>query len=189
MKKTILTLGTALALSGVLTGCNADRGAYNNNPNAPRNVTYRTDDRYNPDYTNRQATDYRNPGTVRNDNVNNGMRTNRSLAKRIADRANRVAGVDRTHVVVTPGRVLIGLDLAKGVKKTNVDQDVRSAVRPLTGNRDVYVSSDIKLVRRITNVETNVNAGAGTREVRSDITGIIDDLSNAIKRPFQNNSK
>ncbi|RYM06835.1 sporulation protein [Sporolactobacillus sp. THM7-7] len=204
MKRALLAFGTALTVSGVLTGCDLNNAA--NDPRSPRDVTYRTDDRFTDrdnrqnltDRDNRQnLTNRENPDTVRDNRDNrNGFqdnRTDRALAKRIADRANKVEGVDRSHVVATANRVLVGIDPKNGrAENANLDEEVRSAVQPMAGNRDVYVSSDINLVRRIADVEADINAnagGEGAREVRSDILGIIDDLTNAIRRPFENNTR
>lgn len=213
LKKVISALGIALAVSGILSGCRADHAAYYN-PNAPRDVNYRVDNRYNPNAANPNVANPNatnpnaaNPNTS-NPNVTNpnptgftnmdqtnpynrpGYKSDQSLAKKIADRANAVGGIARAHVVVTRDNVAIGAIPERGrTDMANLRKKIQSAVQPLVGNRTVYVSTDNRYVQRITAAETNFNAGKGAREVRSDIVGIIDDLSRAVKRPFQNNSK
>ncbi|GAY78397.1 YhcN/YlaJ family sporulation lipoprotein [Sporolactobacillus inulinus] len=185
MKKAVLKLGTVLSLGAFLAGCQADNAA-NNNPNvAPRDVNYRTG--YNnpntaPDYTN-----FNNPNGPRANQMNYGDQ--RRLAKRIADRAASVDGVDQAHVLVTGNTVAIGAVPEKNDDVANLRKQIRLQVKPLAGDREVLVSTDDRYVKRITATEADFNAGKGTREVRSDIVGIIDDLTNAVKRPFENNSR
>lgn len=198
MKKTLLTLCSALFLSGMLAGCNWDDDNNANNDNRqPRNVTYRADDQADRNERNGDGLNLVGPDNADNagDVNRNGTTANqdRGLSKKIADRANKVDGVDRAHVVATDDRVLIGLDRAEaaGDNNANLDEEVRSAVQPLAGDRDVYVSSDENLVKRITDVEAdlNTNGNEGANEVRSDVLGIIDDLTKAIRRPFENNER
>ncbi|MCO7126416.1 YhcN/YlaJ family sporulation lipoprotein [Sporolactobacillus shoreicorticis] len=191
MKKAIAKLGTVLTLSALLAGCQADNAAYNR-PNAPRDVNYRTG--YNNPNSNAvppTAPDYNNLSGDTNNQVNQlSYGDQKKLANRIADRAASVDGVDEAHVLVSGNNVAIGAVLDKGRNdRANLRKKIRLAVLPLAGGREVLVSTDSRYVKRITATEATFNAGKATREVRSDIVGIIDDLANAVKRPFENNSK
>lgn len=184
MKKAVLALSAILTIGGILPGCGAYNSAYNN-PNAPRNVTYRNNPNttypVNPNYNTTEQ-------TYRTDR--NGYRNDRLLAKKIADKANAVSGVSNAYVVVNNGNVLVGIVPDKTVTNTGaLTNKVKAAVRPLTGNRTIYVTTDNRYIQRIRRAATNFNTGKGMREVSADITGIIDDLARALKRPFQNNSK
>ncbi|WP_353948066.1 YhcN/YlaJ family sporulation lipoprotein [Sporolactobacillus sp. Y61] len=193
MKRTLLTMGSVLTLSGVLFGCQPDNAAYDKNRDGMRNVTFRTADQNDRNFTN-------DPGTP--DNVNNNMAQDRSqgrpgygqerrLAQRIAQRADAVPGVDRAHAIVSRNNVAVGVVPENaGTNNEDVEKKVRAAIKPITGDRRVYVTSDTRYVNRITTAETNFNAGRrGMREAGADITGIIDDLANALKRPFENNDR
>lgn len=191
VKKAIAKLGTVLTLSALLAGCQADNAAYNR-PNAPRDVNYRTG--YNNPNSNAvppTSPDYSNLSGDTNNQVNQlSYGDQKKLANRIADRAASVDGVDEAHVLVSGNSVAIGAVPDKGQNdRANLRKKIRLAVLPLAGGREVLVSTDSRYVKRITATETTFNAGKATREVRSDIVGIIDDLTNAVKRPFENNSK
>lgn len=183
MKKAILALSAALAIGGILPGCGAGNAAYNN-PNTPRNVTYRN----NPNTAYPYQPENVNMDTNRQDRTN--YPNERRLAKKIADRANTVKGVGSAYAVVSRNNVLVGAVPANThANNSGLASKVRDAIKPLAGNRTVYVTTDNRYIQRIKTDAANFNAGKGTREVRSDIVGIIDDLSRALKRPFQNNSK
>ncbi|EST13679.1 YhcN/YlaJ family sporulation lipoprotein [Sporolactobacillus laevolacticus] len=188
MKKVIMTLGTVLTMSGLLAGCGANNAAYNR-PTAPRNVNYQTG--YNYPYNNPNAVPAPNYTGYNNNQVNQmSYQDERDLAKRIANRADSVSGVKKAHVLVNGNTVVVGAIPESGVTdKANLRKKVRLAVLPLAGNRQVLVSTDKRYLKRITATETTFNAGKATREARSDVVGIINDLSKALKRPFQNNTK
>ncbi|MFT8318376.1 MAG: YhcN/YlaJ family sporulation lipoprotein [Sporolactobacillus sp.] len=183
MKKTVLALGAALTMSGVLAGCGSNNAAYEN-PNGTQNVTYRTHSTA-PNSTMPNAGNQINqvPTTYQ-------MNSDKRLSKRIADQAAAVNGVKRAHVVVNNNNVLIGLEADQSVNRLGaLRKSVHDAVKPLARHRHVYITTDRRYVTKITNLETRFNAGKGMNEFRSDVVGIINDLSNAVKRPFQNNSK
>lgn len=141
---------------------------------------------------NPNATVPNTPGTDLNatDQGNRIYGQERSLAKKIADRANSVPGVDQAHAVVSRKNVAIGaVPEDADANRTDLENKIRSAVKPLTSGKKVYVTTDDRYVNRITTAETNFNAGKGMREVGADISGIINDLARALQRPFQNNSK
>ncbi|MDD9147681.1 YhcN/YlaJ family sporulation lipoprotein [Sporolactobacillus sp. CQH2019] len=193
MKKAMSALGIMLMATGIFSGCRADNAA-NYNPNAPRDINYRVD-RYSSNAavtpnpitsapTNYNATTRTNPANHLN------VQSDRKLAKKIANKAKTVKGIAQAHVIVTNDSVVIGAVPDRGRTDTaKLRKEIVSAVRSLAGKRSVYVSTDNRYVQRITAVEANFNAGKGMREARADVVGIIDDLSRAVKRPFQNNTK
>ncbi|WP_010630320.1 YhcN/YlaJ family sporulation lipoprotein [Sporolactobacillus vineae] len=187
MKRAVLALSAVLTFGSILPGCGYGNAAYNN-PNPPRNVSYQP----NPNMTN-PGNPYV-PNNVTNENYRvagqNNYRSDRRLVKKIADLANGVPGVSRAYTVVNANNVAVGVVPEKGQKNLQtLRKKVTDTVKPEAGNRTVYVTTDRRYLGRVQTAAANFNAGKGLREVRTDITGIIDDLANALKRPFQNNSK
>jgi YhcN/YlaJ family sporulation lipoprotein len=183
----VLALSAVLTFGSILPGCGYGNAA-DNNPNPPRNVTYQT----NPNATN-PGNPYV-PNNVTNENYRmagqNGYRSDQRLAKKIADVANGVPGVSRAYTVVNANNVAVGIVPEKGQKNLRALRDkVTNTVKPEAGNRTVYVTTDRRYLGRVERASANFNTGKGLNEVRTDITGIIDDLAHALKRPFQNNSK
>mgnify|MGYP000331143293 CR=1 FL=1 len=185
MKKTLLGMGAALTLSGMLVGCGTYDNAATNRSNpqrAQQNVNYQ------PNAAQPPAGQPTTPDNAGMSQPTGRYNADRRLARRVAAKADTVKGVDRAHVVVNGKNVLVGAVADKNTDRKQLGNQVKAAVRPLVGNRDVYVTTDRRYLNRITALEPNFNAGRGMREVSTDITGIIDDLSNALKRPFQNNT-
>lgn len=189
MKKVVMTLGAVLTMTGVLAGCGAN-SAYQT-PNGTQNVTYRTNSTVpNTSYVPNANSTVPYYSTQQPNIMQESYTTDKALSKQIADRAASISGVSKAHVVVSRNNVLIGLEADSTTTQLKaLRKSVYLAVKPLAGGRHVYITTDRRYVTKITNLETRFNAGKGMREFRSDVTGIIDDLSRALKRPFQNNAK
>lgn len=189
LKRAVLALGTVLTFGSILPGCGYGNAAYNN-PNPPRNISYQP----GPYGTNPYSANPNVPNTITNENYRtagqNAYRSDRHLAKKIADLANGVPGVSRAYAVVNVNNVAVGIVPEKGQKDLQaLREKVTDTVKPESGNRTVYVTTDRQYLGRVQTAAANFNAGKGVREARADITGIIDDLARALKRPFQNNTK
>lgn len=207
MKKSLLTLSTALIATSILAGCNnANPGnGVNNNAMGPRKVGYYTDqnraNRYNDmAINNRNATP--NPNDINNatpnnmndmnnvNNVNNGG-YNSALANQIKNRVTGLSGVNNASVLVNGNNVIVGVNTNNNNTNNNqaLEQQIISTVKGVAGNKKVQVVTDKNMVQRIGNVNDRINNGSAANEVQSDIRAILNDLGDAVQRPFQNNAK
>ncbi|MFC7393206.1 YhcN/YlaJ family sporulation lipoprotein [Scopulibacillus cellulosilyticus] len=190
MKKTILTLSTALMFSGALVGCAANNaaGPNPNRNNNMRNVGYYT----NPARNNVNNYPYVADRT-RNDDYGINDRDMRyanqnNTATKIAKKVSRINGVEDAHVLVRGNTVIVGVNATKGsLKNPDFINDVTKTAQQYAPGKDVRVTTDRNIVKRIQNVNYRLRTGGTWNEVSSDVTGIINDLGNAAKRPFQNN--
>ncbi|MFC4618135.1 YhcN/YlaJ family sporulation lipoprotein [Camelliibacillus cellulosilyticus] len=198
MKKTLLTLTTGLMAAGLLTGC----GTANNNDGTRtgmKNVGYYTNHgtpRYrNPVNNNYNAANY--PTENVRENINKQRVNNKTIAydtelsRRIASHVTRLSGVKDASVLVNGNTVIVGVTPKANVRNTQtLDEQVRTVAKGFARDKQIRVVTDRNIVRRIANVNARMDNGtAGTREIRSDIQGIINDIANAAKRPFQNNAR
>lgn len=200
MNKTIASLSAALLISTTLAGCGANhRGALGNRNgirpigyfNGQNNVRYQDRLGYNRSLNNNP-----NPRIGNRTNYNyNGQqakgtghhpRKHAIQARTIAQRVASLKNIENTSVVVTDNDVLVGVkthDKNIGAIKNSIRKTVQGVVK----NKRIYVTANPRMYNRIQNVRNNLNAGGTLNEVSSDVTGIINDLANAAKRPFQNN--
>lgn len=197
-------------VSGVLVGCNAGNDEAGNGSNAGmRDVGYYTDQnrgnnnadnpntRHNMRNVNDRLNNNGNPANNNNDNLannngnaNNYYNNNKTMADNIADQVSDMGGIKDAHVLINGDTVIVGVNETKKAANTQgLQQKVRTIVNSYTHDKQVKVVTDKDLVQRISDVNDNVANGQGTNEVRSDITGIINDIGDAAKRPFQNNNK
>ncbi|GGH85808.1 lipoprotein YhcN [Pullulanibacillus pueri] len=198
MKKTLSLLSTGLMAVGLVTGCGADNdrnGAMGDN-NALRNVGYYTD-RANPDDVTRNDVNDNNASLQNNRNGNdyNNVNNNGSVAgdsdlsRRIASQVARLNNVNDASAFTNGNTVVIGATLDKDVQnQQEVEQAIRSTAKNIARDKQVRVVTDKDMVDRISNINDRLDNGTPLDEVRSDITGVLDDLGDAVKRPFQNNA-
>ncbi|HEX7064315.1 MAG TPA: YhcN/YlaJ family sporulation lipoprotein [Bacillales bacterium] len=126
-----------------------------------------------------------NNGMGMMDGDNNHERQAQAIANKLAD----MKSIENTSVVVTDDNVLVGIKTHdRGVTK-NLKSSVRRTVQGMVQGKDIHVATNPKMYNRIKNVSNNLQDGDGLNEVNSDVRGIINDLGDAAKRPFQNNNR
>lgn len=121
--------------------------------------------------------------------MNNGNNNHEQQAQVIADKLADMNNVENTTVVVTDDNVLVGVKTHDGGVSKHFKSTIRRTVQGVVNNKDIHVTTNAKMYNRIQNVNNNLDDGDGLNEVGSDINGIINDLGDAAKRPFQNNNK
>ncbi|WKB36851.1 YhcN/YlaJ family sporulation lipoprotein [Terrilactibacillus sp. S3-3] len=159
MKKTVIAIGAALSISGVLAGCGATNTAA---PNAAtdnvrmRNVGYYTDQGLNyrdarlQTYRNAQHADRFNQGVGRDTNnvapytePLSYESSNTALARRIATRVDQIKGIRSSQVIVTRQRVVVGANVSNRAANTpKLHRQIKSAVTPYAAGRTIQITTD-----------------------------------------------
>lgn len=213
MKTTVASLSAALLLSTALVGCgtngNNNAANPNNGTNGTRSIGYHSGNgtgtmnnvrNNNPGYHNRtgynnqNVNNNRERGNANNGNYNNAnhnaVNAHTRHAQRIADKVANMKNVEHASAVVTDNDVVVGIDTNDNGVTKNMQSKIRKSLQNKIGGKNLHVTSDPKMYNRIKNASNNLQTGArkGTNEVSSDVRGIINDLGNAAKRPFENNS-
>ncbi|MGG1686226.1 YhcN/YlaJ family sporulation lipoprotein [Pseudalkalibacillus sp. NRS-1564] len=207
MKKTVLTLSTMM-LAGGLIGCTADNEAMDTRYNdSARPIGYYTSEDNNGDYREGAVTDmidrdYSNgvkapdkkqidkrngmngPGYMRTDNNYSGY--DNELSTRLAKRINKLKNVDDARVIVYGDQIMIAVD-TNDQNDADVKDKVRGEVAKVTKQKNVSISTDENVFGRMGDVNNRLEDGDGFEEVQADVNGILDDIGNAAKRPFENN--
>lgn len=207
MRKTALTLSTMM-LAGGLIGCTADNEAMDTRYNdSQRPIGYYTSEDNNRDYREGAFTDmidrdYANgvkapdekqidkrngmngPGYYRSGENYSGYDNN--LSKRLEKRVNKVKSVKDARVIVYGDQIMIGVDTNSNDRDA-VKDDVRSEVAKLAKQKNVSISTDKDVYKRMNRVEDRLENGDGFEEVQADVNGILNDISSAVQRPFTNN--
>jgi len=195
MNKTFTLFSTGLMAVGLMTGCGMNKD--NNNAmggHGIRNVGYHANQHRSHVMPGNNMND-NNAALNNNRNVNdvndNGSNTaDSALSHRIASHVARLNKVNNASVFINGHTVVIGVTLDKSVRhKQGVEQSIRSTAKQMAPNKNIQVVTDRKMVNRIADVSDRLDNGTPMKEVRSDISGIINDLGNALQRPFQNNAK
>ncbi len=200
-----MVIASAVFLTGALTACNAD-------DNEALDTRYDNDTRPIGYYTNEgtnqgdrgegpitQIADQdgdrneigendqnnRTQNNQDNNNINYADGYEGELAQKIANKVKKMENVDDARVVISEENVLVGVDT-----NDRNDQDVKEKVQnevQKSTKKNVQVSTDENMFTRIRDVDNNLRNGDGFNEVESDVTGIMNDLGDAVQRPFENN--
>ncbi len=136
----------------------------------------------NPQNYNRRAT-FENRG-----NVGYYDGTDRQLARKISERVKAIKGIRDARTIVYGNQIVVGVN-SKADNNKGIDKKVKAAIRDIAQTQNVTVVTDNKMFERIRNVDDHLRNGNGINEVQADINGILNDLGNAISRPFQNNAR
>ncbi|WP_349408010.1 YhcN/YlaJ family sporulation lipoprotein [Pseudalkalibacillus sp. SCS-8] len=187
MKK-FMALTSVLLLTGALTACNGDdnEALDTRYDNDTRPIGYYTNDGQNNGPMTRIADRDRDRNDLDMNEINYADDYNGSdLARRISKKVNKMDDVDDARVVVSGDTVLIGVD-TNDRNDRNVRSEVKNAVQKMT-DKNVRVTTDEDMFTRIRDVDNDLRDGNGFEEARSDIEAIMDDLGDALQRPFQNN--
>ncbi|MFT8871506.1 MAG: YhcN/YlaJ family sporulation lipoprotein [Sporolactobacillus sp.] len=182
MKKTILTVGGILILSGMLGGCTANDAAEHQSQHI-QHVNYRgTSSIINQNYA----------GNATNSNTlsNNRFVDYQKHATVIADRATKTSGVNHAYVVVSMNNVLIGLQADRSVVHLKeLRKAVRRSVKPIAGKRHIYVTTDARYVSQINDLQKQLTSKRGWQNLRGNANRTVDDLARLIAHPFQHASR
>ncbi|MDQ0481458.1 YhcN/YlaJ family sporulation lipoprotein [Guptibacillus hwajinpoensis] len=207
MRKSILTLSTMM-LAGGLIGCTADDEAMDTRYNdSSRPIGYYTSEDNNGDYREGAVTDmidrdYANgvkapdkeqmdrrngmngPGYMRTDDNYSGY--DNELSNRLSDRIEKLKNVEDARVIVYGDQIMIAVD-TNDRNDADVKDSVRSEVAKVTKQKNISISTDEDVFGRMGDVNNRLEDGNGFEEVQSDVNGILNDIGNAAKRPFENN--
>ncbi|MDQ0258118.1 hypothetical protein J2S74_005584 [Evansella vedderi] len=202
MKKYALSLAAAGLLVSGLAGC----GDVNDNDMNDNATGFTTNQGYGTGTTGYGYNNYGRPqgdlydGTRDNDNFGFNRGTGRTgvtgqartgayfdteegqLATRI-NNSIRGENIRDSRVLVHGNDVVIGVD-ADG-DTNELDRNLRNRVGGLAGGRNVHVVTDRDQVRNIRDMDDRLRAGEAFEEIGATFTDMLNDLGNAVQRPFQ----
>ncbi|SDH56813.1 sporulation lipoprotein, YhcN/YlaJ family [Alteribacillus persepolensis] len=128
-----------------------------------------------------------NDGNQMNDRTGN-QGNNQQEAEEIANKVENIDGVDDSRVIVRDNDILIGVDTYEdGEKADRMADKIKRQVEKNAGDgKNVYVTTDEEQYGNIQEIDNNLQNGMGLNEAGDTINAMIEDLSNAAQRPFEN---
>ncbi len=112
---------------------------------------------------------------------------NGHLVRKISKRASKVKNVEDARVIVTDDNVLVAVDTNDNNNRNNIQNEVKNAIQPLVGNRNINVVTDEGTFTRVRNIDNNIRNGNKRETIDADIKDLFDNIGNTIKEPFTNN--
>ncbi|MGC5325559.1 YhcN/YlaJ family sporulation lipoprotein [Brevibacillus sp. SYSU BS000544] len=123
------------------------------------------------------------------------------LAKKVAQAADNVPGVDGATSVVRGNEVVVGINTrvsnTTATQQTVIERQVHSAVRAIAPNHHIRVTSDATMVTRIRTLASNITGygkemttgpntvGANLANAGNDFMALVRDLGRTATAPFR----
>lgn len=104
-------------------------------------------------------------------------------AQQIANRVERVNGVEDCRVIVHDDDVVVGVETDGNMNQ--VQQEVERTVKGLTDGKNVRVVTDSDAVNRIRTMDDQLRTGTAFDEIGATFTDMLGDLGRAVQRPFE----
>jgi YhcN/YlaJ family sporulation lipoprotein len=190
----VKTFTFALLCTG-LAACTGVNQSQDKNDNDTRPIGYYSnegDNRGDLDRSKGPITDMADRNT-KDHNATYHEDYNGALADRIANKVNKIKGVDDAHVILEDNTVIVGVDTSDQRREQLINK-VSDTVKKIAPDHDVKVTTDKRMNARIKSVENDLRDGRAYSEVDTDVRGIMNDivatgsnLGNDIKRPFEKN--
>lgn len=168
------------------TNNNGMRGMNNNDMNNGMNNGMNRGNMTGPNAADRMGRDTGMGNGFLNPTGNNRQNMDQSnVANRMQRAAERVNGVNDANVVVHRNNAIVGID-TNGEGDTNmIENRVQQAVRNVSTNHRVHVTSDEDLNNRIQQLDTGMQNGNPARDMTQDAGQIIRDIGNNVTAPFR----
>lgn len=138
--------------------------------------------------TNQQTGIHRSNRATRNqytqqNNVNYHKDYDSQTAQHVANRVQRINGVEDCRVIVDDNHIVVGVETNQNTNQ--VQQQVEQAVQKMAENKQVRVVTDEDRVNRIRTMDDRLRTGTAFDEVAATFTDMVNDLGRAVQRPFE----
>ncbi|WP_226667228.1 YhcN/YlaJ family sporulation lipoprotein [Metabacillus litoralis] len=106
-----------------------------------------------------------------------------AISDKVKNAVEKMDNVDDARVLVTDDNVLVAVDTHDRNDKDMKNQ-ITSEIRKMTKGRNVQVVTDEGTVTRVRNIDNDIRSGADRKTIDTNVTELMDDLGDAIQRPF-----
>lgn len=113
-------------------------------------------------------------------------REERELSERVRKTVEKMKNVEDAHVVVTDNNILVAVDTNDKNDKA-MRESITKELSNVASGRNVQVVTDEGTVSRVRNINNNINNGGERGTIDTDINNLMNDLGDAIRRPFTGN--
>jgi spore cortex protein len=129
----------------------------------------------------------RDDGMVGTYNYDRGYARNGTLADRIEQRVEGMPNVEDVNTVVYDNTVIVGID-TNDRNDQDVETKVRRAIKGMTAGKEVRIITDENMFRRLGTINDGLRNGDRMDKFQSDMREMMDDMGDAMKKPFDNNN-
>ncbi|WP_197089576.1 YhcN/YlaJ family sporulation lipoprotein [Bacillus sp. SA1-12] len=116
----------------------------------------------------------------------NNDRDDNEISRKVRASVEKMNNIDDARVLITENNILVAVqtDTAADDKLKN---KIKNNVRKMADGRDVQVVTDQGTFNRVRNIDNNIQNGVDRTRIDNDINNLMNDLGNAVQRPFNGN--
>lgn len=108
------------------------------------------------------------------------------VAQKVKNQVEKMDNVDDARVLVTDNNVLVAVDTNDRNDK-EMKENITQKVRNMADGRNIQVLTDEGAFTRIRNIDNDIQNGVDRDVIDTDVNELLDDLGDAVQRPFNNN--
>ncbi len=110
------------------------------------------------------------------------------IARKIQNSVKKMDNVDDARVLVTDDNVLVAINTNNRNDK-DIKEKITRQTRKMSDGRNVQVVTDEGTFTRVRNIDNDIQNGVDRDVIDTDVNELLDNLGDAIQRPFNNNNR
>lgn len=106
-----------------------------------------------------------------------------AISDKVKNAVEKIDNVDDARVLVTDDNVLVAVD-THDRNDADMKEKITSEIRKMTEGRNVQIVTDEGTFTRIRNIDNDIRNGGDRETIDNDVNKLMDDLGDAVQRPF-----
>jgi spore cortex protein len=115
--------------------------------------------------------------------VGNNDRDDKEMAQKIRNKVEKMNNVENARVLVTEENILVAVD-TNDRNDAKLKEKITNSLRKMADGRNVQVATDEGTFTRVRNIDNDIQNGVERRTIDADINNLMEDLGDAVQRPF-----
>lgn len=126
----------------------------------------------------------RNDANLKNADYYN--RDDNEIHRKVKAAVEKIDNVDKAHVLVTENNILVAVD-TNDRNDATMKNKITNKVEKIADGRNVDVVTDEGTFTRVRNIDNDIQSGVDRKTIDADVNNLMNDVGNAIQRPFTRN--
>ena len=119
-------------------------------------------------------------------NVGYDNNDDNEIHRKVKTAVEKIDNVDKAHVLVTDNNILVAVD-TNDRNDAAMKKKITNTVEKMADGRNVDVVTDEGTFTRVRNIDNNIQNGVDRKTIDADVNNLMNDVGNAVQRPFTRN--
>jgi spore cortex protein len=108
------------------------------------------------------------------------------IHRKVKTAVEKIDNVDKANVLVTDNNILVAVD-TNDRNDAAMKNKITNTVEKMADGRNVDVVTDEGTFTRVRNIDNNIQNGVDRKTIDADVNNLMNDVGNAVQRPFTRN--